>query len=104
MRFILTWLFFIFASSVSAHDYNVTNINNVPRETISGTALGIATAQHNFDMGTYQIQGSIGTGSYNGSEAVSFALAKRYKDILINGSYGLAEGKNGIGLGVTWRF
>ena len=102
MRFILTWLFFIFASSVSAHDYNVTNVYNSYQD--SGTALGIAMSQSHFDMGTYQLQGSVGTGSYNGSEAISFALAKRYKDVLINGSYGLAEGKNGIGLGVTWRF
>ena len=102
MRFILTLLFFIIASSVSAHDYRVTNVYNSYQD--SGTALGIATAQHNFDMGTYQLQGSIGTGSYNDSEAISFAFAKRYKDVLINGSYGLADGKNGIGVGITWRF
>lgn len=69
-----------------------------------GVAIGIATAQHNFDFGTYELQGSVGVGSYDTAEAASFALGKRFNRVMINGSVGAENGKLGLGAGFNWRF
>ncbi len=78
---------------------DVTNINQS-----SGAALGIATAQHQFYLETDDLQGSIGAGTYDGNSAISFALAKRFKGILLNGSVGGEAGEYGAGVGANWRW
>lgn len=76
-----------------------TNITNT-----SGTALAIATAQHNFDFGTHSWQGSIGVGSFDSESAISFGVAKRLDRVLVNGSFAREDNKTGVGVGVNWRF
>lgn len=71
---------------------------------IKGIALSIATSQHHFDFGTHTLQGSLSTGFYDDKEAVSFALAKRFDRILLNASFGVEQGKSGLGIGLNWRF
>jgi len=76
-----------------------------------GTALGLAAAQHNFDYG-YKPQWSVGAGSYEDANAISFSLAKRLGDgknqckncLLINGSFGVENSRAGIGIGINGRF
>ena len=93
----------------SVKEYKVINIHqsfpiqitNKP----SGIALGIATAQHNFDLGTSKTQISIGAGSYDGNNALSIGAGKRIGDsVLLNGSIGKEGGNTGIGAGITMRF
>jgi autotransporter adhesin len=91
---------------------NHTTINSyahiteeVTYESYSGIALGIATAQHHFDLGTPKTQLSIGAGSYDGANAVSIGAAKRIGDsVLLNGTLGKEGGNTGVGAGVTLRF
>jgi len=92
------------------HDHesstNTTTILNSRIENTDGIALAIAAAQHQFDWGTYSLQGSIGVGEYDGNNAISFGIGGRIgKDrMLVNGSIGVEEGKTGIGAGLNWRF
>ncbi len=105
----MTALLLADVSAARAHDHHnqttimqagdVTNINQS-----SGAALGIATAQHQFYLETDDLQGSIGAGTYDGNSAVSFALAKRFKGILLNGSVGGEAGEYGAGVGANWRW
>ena len=72
----------------------------------SGAALGIATGQHQFDLGTYSWQGSVAVGNYDSESAISLGIGKRIcKNCpLINGSIGIEDGKAGFGAAVNWRF
>jgi len=74
----------------------------------AGTALGLATAQHQFDWDTYQLQSSIGVGTYDGAQAISYGMARRLcptcGKALVSGSVGAQEGKKGVGAGITWRW
>ena len=103
MRFILTLLFFIIASSVSAHDYRVTNVYNSSID--SGIALGIANAQLDFDWSTLnQVQAGVGMGTYNGKSALAFGASKRVGSILLKASAGLEDNKQSLGFGIMVRF
>lgn len=109
IAFCLFAVLFFAANIAYAHDKHDKYINNeqtqiVSNQTQKGVALGIAAANHHFDLGTYETQISLAAGSYSGSEAVSIAIGKRVKDVLINGSIGREGGKTGIGIGVTFRF
>lgn len=75
-----------------------------------GTALGLAF-DHQFDAGTLNLQGSLVLSTFDDSEAVSFALAKRTCGTcaLITGAIGIEQNKNGkdyIGasVGIGWKF
>ena len=103
MRFILTWLFFIFASSVSAHDYNVTNINNVYNYQ-KGTAAAIAMSQLDFDWSTYGVQAGVGIGNYDGKSGLAIGASKRMGSILLKASAGLEDNKQSLGFGLMVRF
>ncbi len=80
-------------------NYSATN-------TYLGVALGISASQLNFDHSTYSLQGAVGVGAYDGSEAVSIGLAKRVckKCGLLSGSAGVERGKVGVGAGWSFRF
>lgn len=95
-------ILFLLSFNVMATDYNRTTIIN--NTTSEGAALGIAVAQHHFDFGTLVWQGSIGAGHYDGSEAVSFAIGKRFDRILVNVSITTEDQETGYGAGVNWRF
>ena len=71
-----------------------------------GTALGIAAAQHQFDMGTYSWQGSVAVGGYDSEHAISLGLGKRKcrKCPMVNGSIGIENGEIGYGAAVNFRF
>ena len=75
-----------------------TSIENT--NTYIGVASAIATAQHNFDYGTHDWQGSVGIGAYKDDTAVSFGLAKRFEKTLIN----ISVGKDTMGGAVSWHF
>jgi len=72
----------------------------------SATAIGIAAAQHHFDAGTYLLQGSVGLGSFNGANALSFGFAKRIGvgKPLVNGSFSINNDDIGVGAGINMRF
>ncbi len=93
----------LFSIPALAHDRHYEKPS--PQE-IKGIASAIAASQHNFDMGTYSWQGSVGIGGINGNDAISFGMGKRpCEDCpLFNGSVGIEEGKTSFGAGITWRF
>ena len=103
---IITLILLLFSHSVFA-DRPVTNIiHNDYFETnynTEGTALGLAASQHHFDLSTYDLQFSVGTGEFNGAEALSFGLAKRFNNILLNATIGEENGQTGYGAGFTMR-
>lgn len=71
---------------------------------ITGVALGIASAQHAFDWSTDKSQLSVGIGQYDGSEAISVGVGRRFGEILVNGSLGKEGSKTGLGAGFLLRF
>jgi len=103
-------LFFLALTDVYSHEYhhsakqsanNTTIINN---HTGNGVALGLAAAQHNYYWGKSSLQGSAAVGMFDGKEAFSFGLAKKYKKTLINGSISKEGNKFGVGAGINWIF
>ena len=78
----------------------------VDNSNTSGVALGIAATQHHFDFGTYKWQGSLGLGRFENNTAISIGIAKRLKDedVMINGSFGMENGRTGGGIGLNGRF
>lgn len=88
----------------SHHHHETQNTNSVLITNSEGIASAIATAQHNFDYGTHDWQGSVGIGAFDTKTAFSFGLAKRFNKTLINGSITQEEGKFGGGFGINWHF
>ena len=109
MRFITFFVlfaavYFAALSNAYSHDHHY-----VPRETIvnvdsQGAALAISTSQLNFDWSTKKMQAGIGVGNFDNQSAVSFGAAKRFGDVLVNGSFGLEGSKVGYGAGINFRF
>ncbi len=104
----MTALLLADVSAARAHDryaYNApiqmgdTNISQS-----SGAALGIASAQHNFDFATNDLQIGVAGGYFQGSSAVSIGIGQKFKNVLINGSFGSELGNTGYGIGVMSRF
>ena len=99
------FILFLLSFNVMADNYHhrttETIINNVTSE---GAALGIAVAQHHFDFGTKVWQGSVGAGYYDGNDAISFAIGKRFSRVLVNVSVTVEDEETGYGAGVNWRF
>ena len=95
-------------NSVTTNNYYSTegSVITTNNTVVSGVALSIAASQHQFDFGTYSWQGSVALGSYEERTAFSFGVAKRLcKDcMMLNGSFGVEEGKVGYGAGLNWRF
>lgn len=73
-------------------------------EEAKGNAISLAAAQHSFDMSTFAPQWSIGAASSGDSDAISFAIGKRFNNVLINGSIGYEDGEKGYGVGITGTF
>lgn len=73
---------------------------------VSGVALAIANSQLQFDSTTYQTQLGVGAGNFDGSNALSVGVAKRFCEHcpLVNGSIGQEGDKTGVGVGFTLRF
>jgi len=107
----------VFVSIARGHSYHDHDLVTVTEHTTitntsqaKGLALGIAKAQHQFDLNTYNLQGSLAAGSFKSKNAVSFALGKRIctkktQDCaLFNGSVGLEEGDIGVGGAINWKF
>lgn len=104
MKYILLFLISFSAYAGNEHHNDTVYNQTTIKEMNSGTALGIANAQHQFDMSTHSLQGSVAMGHYDGADALSFALGKRFDKILLNGSVGLEDGKVGYGVGLNFRF
>ena len=70
-----------------------------------GIALAIAT-NHQFDFATKKWQASVNGGFYDGENALSLGIAKRFDgaDALFHSSYGQNAGKQAITFGGVWRF
>jgi len=104
---IMTTLLLADVSAARAHErYSPTatvqmgdNITNN-----SGAALGIAAAQHSFDYDTNALQMGVAGGYFQGNSAVSIGIGKKFKNVLINGSFGSELGNSGYGIGVMTRF
>lgn len=113
--FIILNLWLSPAEAGGYHDNRITN-NYYPATTItSGVsdsemdemfAMSVAVAQHHFDMGTFDWQGSVGAGFYQDDNAVSFAVGKRFEkiDALFNASFGQVNDHSALGVGATFRF
>jgi len=104
MKYLLLIIPIIAFAGERHHEHDVTNITNVSQYSVSGISLGIAASQHHFDASTYHLQGSVGIGAYNGSNALSIGLGKRFcKGCgLVNGTFGIEGDKTAIGAG--WSF
>jgi len=62
-----------------------TIVNNFNDESLNkATAGAIATAQHQFNYGTFEWQISIAVGWYKSENAISIAGGKRFNDVLYN--------------------
>jgi len=83
---------------------NYTEVTHVVEETNTGTAMAIAVAQHHFGFGTYSWQGSASAGFYDGEQAYSAGLAKRFEEVLINGTISRESDETGYGIGANFRF
>jgi len=109
--FVLVSILFFTASYARADSYHGIIIEQLPVETTiinnqtaNGAALAIAMGQINFDWSTQKNQASIGAGSFDNQDAISFGFGKRFGDILINGSIGRESNKTGYGVGLGFRF
>jgi len=93
----------IFASG-SHHEYVVNNTTTIKKDIKS--AMAMATSNLHLDSRYIPLQGSIAVGSMNGSNAISFAIGKRFnKDSgLLSGSLGYEDGNIGIGSGYSFKF
>lgn len=69
-------------------------------------AMGIAFAQHHPSSLTMDWQGSVGWGYFEGEQAISAGIAKKWCDDcpLINGTIGATDDYIGVGAGVNFRF
>lgn len=77
----------------------------VSKEISKAVALSLAS-NHPFDFATKQWQASVNGGYYDGQNALSMGLAKRFEgmDALWHTSYGQNSGKHGVTLGAVFRF
>lgn len=108
----IVFLLFVFANWAYADSTRIVNYHEVEQTPqvinktygVSGNALAIAVAQHQFDWSTDDLQGSVGTGIYEGERAMSWALAKRFKKTLVTGSVSAQGSTFGVGAGLNWRF
>jgi len=80
-----------------------THIENSKNYT-HGASLAIAMSQINFDWSTQKNQVSVGVGSFDNQDAISFGFGKRFGGVLINGSIGKEGSKSGYGVGFGLRF
>ena len=98
MKYIILFL-------ISGFAYADGNYNNIIiNESSSGAALAISISQLNFDWSTKKSQAGIGVGTFDNQSAVSFGAAKRFGDVLVNGSFGIEGSKVGYGAGINFRF
>jgi hypothetical protein len=102
IAFCVIAVLFFMANIAWSHDHHESKVIQTVKN--NGVALAIAKAQHSFDWSTEKIQGSVGMGSFDNNDAISFAAGKRVGQILLNGSIGRENSKYGYGVGVTWRF
>ena len=70
-----------------------------------GIALAIASS-HPFDFATKKWQASVNGGYYDGENALSLGIAKRFDgaDALFHSSYGQNSGKQAVTVGMVWRW
>lgn len=104
--FLVALLTLPFLVEASRYHVEVTEVieQTIVNEETSGVALSIAASQHHFDYGTHSWQGSVGVGYFDSEQAISGALAKRFNDVLLNGSIGRESDNTGVGFGVNVRF
>ena len=114
MIFFCVFAVLFFTANIAMADANysiVYETDNVPRETINtvysskGIASAIASSEHQFNYGVLGWQGSASFGTFDSNTAFSLGLAKRFKDVLINGSIVEEEGEiTGGGAAVNFTF
>jgi len=109
MKTILIFLIIAAFSDAEAHErYSPTATvqmgDNITNNLTSGAALGIAAAQHQFDWGTNAFQAGVAGGYFQGNAAISIGIGRRFKNVLVNGSFGSELGNSGYGIGVMTRF
>ncbi len=106
----MTALLLADVSAARAHERYAYNApiqmgdTNITTNKSSGAALGIAAAQHQFDWGTNDFQAGVAGGYFQGNAAISIGIGRRFKNVLINGSFGSELGNAGYGIGVMSRF
>lgn len=105
MKYLIFLLSFSAFAGGSHHNINETIINeSIVNEVNRGVALGLASSALQFDLNTNGLQWSAGAGFYDGSEAATFGLGKRFGKTLINGSVGIENGQTGLSLGISGKF
>jgi hypothetical protein len=88
------------------HDPDVTYIFNVTEitEKATGIASAMALGQCQYDY-THSLQGCVGLGFNDGTQAISFGLAKRSDEVLISGGLALEESGNvSAAAAINWKF
>jgi len=94
-------LAFAHGSTTIVHEHNYTTV----QEECTGSALAIAKAQHQMDLSTRSLQGSLAIGSFKDCTGFSFMGGQRLSNgLLLNGSIGIEDGEPGYGAGVRWNF
>ncbi len=102
----LAIILLVFAGASQAserHEHHVTN--NYTTNTTSGTALGLAAANCNFDWATMRTQACVSGGYFDNQSAGNIGVGKRFtKDgPLFNGTLGVENDEIGVGVGINWR-
>ena len=85
--------------------YETTEVSYYDSDVSKGVALALAT-YHPFSFATKKWQGSVNTAVYDGQNALSLGLAKRFDgmDALLHSSFGQNDGKPALTFGMLWRF
>ena len=106
MKWLLLLIPMVCMAGGSSDTTVIVNLTDAQAKDASGVALSIATSQHQFDFGTYSLQGSVAVGGYGDSNAFSFGVGQRMCKgcMMINGSVGIEQGELGYGVGANWRF
>ncbi|MCZ6898265.1 MAG: hypothetical protein O7D95_06135 [Betaproteobacteria bacterium] len=87
------------------HDRDIILKITLNAELSKAVALALAT-NHPFTYDTYKWQASVNGAFYNGENALSLGIAKRFEkiDALWHSSYGQNGGNSAITFGSVWRF
>lgn len=108
VRYLFVLITLAIANTVYADDphHNEGNTTILYSRIANGQALGLAASALNFDARTYDLQGSVGIGGYDGNNAIFIGIGKRIGKggMLLNGGIGTEEGKTGYNAGLSFKF
>ncbi len=106
MNKLLILLLILPVTAFATERYKQKKPEQITVENTKGVALGIASANHQFDMGTYRWQGSVAVGGYDSDHAISIGFGKRSCKTcpMVNFSIGSDDDHVGYGAGVNFKF